>query len=63
MVTELSKALRLIICGIKFFLTSSLFILLSKSYHIFSRGKKKKKKLQSTYIREADTLLKILGKH
>ena len=42
MVTELSKALRLIICGIKFFLTSSLFILLSKSYHIFSRGKKKK---------------------
>lgn len=60
MVTELSKALRLIICGIKFFLTSSLFILLSKSYHIFSRGKKK---LQSTYIREADTLLKILGKH
>lgn len=60
MVTELLKALRLIMCGIKFFLTSSLFILLFKSYHIFSR---RTNKLQSAYIMEADTLLKILGKH
>lgn len=59
MVTELLKALRLIMCGIKFFLTSSLFTLLSKSYYIFSR---RKNKLQSAYITEADTLLKILGK-